>query len=193
MTAPRIASGHPRALRRGWRAAGALAAGCWLAGAAIAQSDAAQRPQRAAAASSAPATAATRDVRTAPRRASPYPQQRVTDKAKKYYAGEWGIDKMKVSYTSSGNLIRFSYRVSDAQLAKPLASKEDTPMLVGVRSRAVLQIPVMDKVGALRQATAPEVGHEYWMMFSNKGNLVRPGDRVNVIIGQFHADGLVVE
>jgi hypothetical protein len=31
------------------------------------------------------------------------------------------------------------------------------------------------------------------MAFSNKGNLVRPGERVNVIIGKFHADGLLVE
>jgi hypothetical protein len=31
------------------------------------------------------------------------------------------------------------------------------------------------------------------VVFSNKGNLVRPGDRVNVMIGAFHADGLLVE
>jgi hypothetical protein len=30
-------------------------------------------------------------------------------------------------------------------------------------------------------------------MFSNKRNLVRAGDRVNVVIGSFHADGLLVE
>jgi hypothetical protein len=183
-------TGSTRAFGWALRAATAGAAlGC-LADVAIAQSSAPPAPARSAATVAAPA--ATRDAHVATRRV-PYPQQRVTDKAKKYYAGEWGIDKMKVSYTSSGNLIRFSYRVSDAELAKPLGSKEDMPMLVGVRSRAVLQIPVMDKVGPLRQATAPEVGHEYWMMFSNKGNLVKPGDRVNVIIGQFHADGLVVE
>jgi len=132
-------------------------------------------------------------ARTEARRSGPYPQQRVTDKAKKYYAGAWGVDMMKVSYASSGNLIRFSYRVSDAELAKPLGSKDETPVLIGVRSRAVLQIPVMDKVGPLRQATPPKAGQEYWMMFSNKGNLVRRGDRVNVVIGKFRADGLVVE
>jgi hypothetical protein len=31
------------------------------------------------------------------------------------------------------------------------------------------------------------------MVFSNKGNLVHPGERVNIIIGKFHADGLLVE
>ena len=137
--------------------------------------------------------AAPQEARGAVHRTAPYPQQRLTDKAKKYYVGAWGVDMMKASYASSGNLIRFSYRVSDAELAKPLGSKEAQPVLIGLRSHAVLQIPVMDKVGPLRQATLPKAGQEYWMMFSNKGNLVRPGDRVNVIIGQFHADGLVVE
>jgi hypothetical protein len=31
------------------------------------------------------------------------------------------------------------------------------------------------------------------MVFSNKGDLVKRGDRVNVIIGSFHADGMMVE
>jgi len=30
-------------------------------------------------------------------------------------------------------------------------------------------------------------------MFSNKGMYVKRGDRVNVVIGKFHADGLVVD
>ena len=118
---------------------------------------------------------------------------RVTDKARNYYVTRWGVDKLRVSSTSSGNLIRFSYRVADPQLATALADKGATPYLLGQRSRAVLQVPVMDKVGALRQSATPESGREYWMVFSNKGNLVRPGDRVNVMIGQFHADGLLVE
>jgi hypothetical protein len=31
------------------------------------------------------------------------------------------------------------------------------------------------------------------MVFSNKGNLVKHGDRVNVVAGAFHLDGLMVE
>jgi len=31
------------------------------------------------------------------------------------------------------------------------------------------------------------------MVFSNKGKLIKPGDRVNVMIGSFHVEGLVVE
>ena len=100
---------------------------------------------------------------------------------------------MKVSHTASGNLIRFSYRVTEPEQAKVLGDKKATPYLLGQRSRALLQIPVMDKVGQLRQTGTPKAGQEYWMVFSNKGNLIKPGDRVNVMIGSFRADGLMVE
>lgn len=125
---------------------------------------------------------------------SPYHSQKMTHKAQEYYVAAWGVDKLKVSYTSSGNLIRFSYRVSDAERAKALANKTAAPYLYGQRAQVVLHVPNMDQVGQLRQtASEPQVGMEYWMVFSNKGNLVRPGDRVNVLIGSFHADGLMVE
>jgi hypothetical protein len=129
----------------------------------------------------------------AARRASPYKTMKVTEKGKQVYASEWGIVDLKVSYTSSGNLIRFSYRVKDPKRAAVLSDKKLTPYLLGIRSHALLSVPVMEKVGPLRQAMAPEAGQEYWMAFSNKGHLVKPGDRVNVMIGSFHADGLMVE
>lgn len=126
-------------------------------------------------------------------KASPFRPVGVTPGAKTYYQSIWGVDNFLVRQTASGNLIRFSYRVTDPARAKSLGDKAATPYMVGLRSRAVLQIPVMDKVGPLRQTGTPEAGKEFWMVFSNKGNLVKPGDRVNVIIGSFHADGLLVE
>jgi hypothetical protein len=137
---------------------------------------------------------ATPDRAQAPtHKTSPYHPISVSPSAKDYYQTTWGIDNLLVRETASGNLIRFSYRVTDPARAKALGDKKATPYLFGQRSRAVLQIPVMNKIGQLRQTGLPEAGKEYWMVFSNKGNLVKPGDRVNVVIGPFHADGLMVE
>lgn len=130
---------------------------------------------------------------TVVRKKSPFITEKFSNNAKLYFASTWGVDKLRVSYTSSGNLIRFSYRVSEPARAKFLSDKSATPYLMDQKTRAMLSVPVMDKVGALRQTAAPQMGQEYWMVFSNKGNLVRPGDRVNVLIGSFHADGLMVE
>lgn len=129
----------------------------------------------------------------AARKISPYQPINTPKSAMGYYQSAWGIDNMLVRRTASGNLIRFSYRVVDPARAKELGNDRATPYLYGQRSRAVLHVPVMDKVGQLRQSGAAEPGKEYWMVFSNKGDLVKPGDRVNVIIGSFHADGLTVE
>jgi hypothetical protein len=124
---------------------------------------------------------------------SPYKTMRLSEKAKDFYPAAWGVDKLRVNYTSSGNLIRFSYRVVEPKLSKALGDHESTPYLFAPRTHAMLQIPTMEKIGQLRQLGASEPNKEYWMVFSNKGNLVRPGERVNVIIGKFHADGLLVE
>ena len=124
---------------------------------------------------------------------SPYHPGSISKSAKDYYRSVWGVDNMLVRRTASDNLIRFSYRVTDPARAKALGDKHATPYLFGQRSHAVLHIPVMEKVGQLRQTGTAEAGKEYWMVFSNKGNLVRAGDRVNVIIGSFHADGIMVE
>jgi hypothetical protein len=129
----------------------------------------------------------------AARKHSPYHGVNITEKAKTYYQSQWGVDHLRAQRTASGNLIRFSYRVVDPGRATPLGDKKATPYMYGLRSRAMLQIPVMDKVGALRQSGTPVAGKEYWMTFSNKGEPVKKGDRVNVVIGPFHVDGLAVE
>jgi hypothetical protein len=140
------------------------------------------------------ASAAASAVASTPtRKASPYHPVSISNRAKDYYKVVWGVDNLLVQWTASGNLIRFSYRVTDPKLAKVLNDKRATPYLIGQRSRAMLQIPVMEKIGQLRQTSTPEDGKRYWMVFSNKGNLVKAGDRVNVMIGSFHADGLLVE
>jgi len=138
-------------------------------------------------------TAADRAAAPATRKVSPHRPLGQPESANAYYQSLWGVDNFLVRSTASGNLIRFSYRVTDPVRARQLVDKSATPYLIGLRSRAVLQVPVMDKVGPLRQATTPQPGQELWLAFSNKGNLVKPGDRVNVVIGSFHADGLLVE
>ena len=154
-----------------------------------ASDDAAPAPTNAAAADQASAW----EVMPGMAKHSPYHSMKLTDKAKKQYLVMWGVDKLRVSSTNSGNLIRFTYRVEDAMLAKMLLDRGETPYMYSPKAQAVLQVPVMDKVGPLRQAMAPKAGQEYWMVFSNKGNLVTQGDRVDIRIGSFRADGLMVE
>jgi hypothetical protein len=134
-------------------------------------------------------TAAARPVA----RSSPYKSAGLPESAKLYYLSSWGVDSLKAVSTASGNLIRFSYRVVQPKAATALGDVTSTPYMVGLKNNAVLHIPVMEKVGQLRQTGVPQQGQEYWMAFSNKGAMVMRGDRVNVVIGTFHVDGLTVE
>jgi hypothetical protein len=117
---------------------------------------------------------------------------RQSGRARLTYETLGGIDNLRVQSTASGVLLRFSYRVMDANKAKAIHDKRATPYLVDLKTGAVLQIPQMPKVGLLRQTTNPVNGTEYWMAFSNKG-VVKPGSRVNILIGNIHFNGLVVQ
>ena len=110
-----------------------------------------------------------------------------------YYGAIWGIDSISVKAVESGELIRFSYQVLDPDKATPLNEKTKSAYLIAPAAGIRLSVPSLEKVGQLRQSSTPEAGKSYWMAFSNPGRRVKRGDRVNVVIGQFHADGLLVE
>ena len=105
----------------------------------------------------------------------------------------WGIDDIHIRSTASGALVRFSYRVVDADKAKILNSKQVTPYLVDEQHGLALQVPVMEQVGQLRQVAAPQNGRDYWMAFSNKGRYLKPGNHVTLMVGNLRISGLVVE
>jgi hypothetical protein len=123
----------------------------------------------------------------------PNPPSGLPKRAKMFYAGFWGVDSLRVKAVESGELIRFSWRVLDPDKAAALNDKKTEPLLLDSQAGVKLVVPTMEKVGQLRQSSTPEVDKSYWMAFSNPGRKVKPGDFVTVVIGQFHAIGLVVE
>jgi hypothetical protein len=131
----------------------------------------------------------------APPAAAPsrYQPSRFSKRADLHYGLVWGVDSLNVRLAESGEMIRFAYRVLDADKAKTLNDKKLEPVLIDPQAGVSLVIPQLEKVGKLRQTGTPEAGKAYWMAFSNKGRLVKRGDRVSVVIGNFRADGLVVD
>ena len=122
-----------------------------------------------------------------------YQPSRFAGRAGEYYRLVWGVDSLAVKWTESGEVIKFTYQVLDPNKAKTLNDKKNEPSLIDPRAGVKLVVPSLEKVGQLRQSATPEAGKSYWMAFSNKGRLVKRGDRVSVVIGQFRADGLVVD
>jgi hypothetical protein len=150
---------------------------------------------RAGAQSPAPAGAAAQAGKPSAAAGAPYGNQpvRTANRARAYYGLVWGVESLSVKAVESGEIIRFSYHVIDADKAKTLNDKTLEPSLIAPDKGVKLVVPALEQVGFLRQSSTPEAGKSYWMAFSNSGRLVRRGDRVNLVIGQFHADNLTVE
>lgn len=157
---------------------------------AVAQSTAPAPATAAGSAASPPAQAAAPAVAGPPTRFQP---NRFAGRAARYYALFWGIESPSVKAVEAGELIRFTYHVLDPEKAKAINDKKNDAYLIFPDAKIRLSVPSLEKVGQLRQSSTPEAGKTYWMAFSNPGRRVKRGDRVNVVIGLFHAEGLVVE
>src|SRR6202035_1071920 len=102
-------------------------------------------------------------------RAGHYRPDRFAGRAATYYKVVWGVDSLAVKWGESGEVIRFSYRVLDAEKAKVLNDKKNEPSLIDPQAGVKLVVPSLENVGQLRQSAPPEAGKVYWMAFSNSG------------------------
>jgi hypothetical protein len=154
---------------------------------------AARAGQAANTTTSTPAAGAARSQASALNRPARVLRGGMPESARNYYASTWGVDELAAQLAESGQLVRFSFRILNTTLAKPLLDKVSNPSMLDERAHAVLSVPTMEKVGPLRQSGAAVVGKIYWVLFSNRGGVVKVGDRVSVVIGSFRADGLIVQ
>jgi hypothetical protein len=126
-------------------------------------------------------------VRAAVQEPPPHPRRATRMKR------QWGVEVIGIKQTAAGYMLEFRYRVIDPEKAKPLFERKTKPSLIHEATGAKFVVPTPPKTGALRNSNPPLAGHTYWMFFGNPGGYVRPGQRVSVVIGDFRAEGLVVQ
>lgn len=105
---------------------------------------------------------------------------------------QWGIELTALRMTAADRMVDFRYRVLDSEKAAPLFERQTKPYLIHQASGKVLAVPNTAKVGSLRNSNMPKQGRIYWMFFGNRG-VVKTGDKVSVVIGDFRAENLVVD
>ena len=108
-------------------------------------------------------------------------------------AAKWGVDVASIRMTANDHMIDYRYRVLDADKAADLFKRQIKPYLIHQESGMVLAVPETAKLGPLRNSNMPQEGRIYWMFFGNTGHLVKAGDMVTVVIGEFRVEDLVVE
>ncbi|KAF3996029.1 hypothetical protein [Glaciimonas immobilis] len=105
----------------------------------------------------------------------------------------WGINVIGVRLVSSNWMLQFKYQVTDPEKARLLLDHQAKPYLTDKPSGAMLAVPAMENVGELRQVSSLVAGRDYFIIFGNASKVVRRGNRVNIEVGAFHADDLMVE
>ena len=112
---------------------------------------------------------------------------------KTFMKRQWGVEVMFVRRTSAGYMLEFRYKVLDPAKAQPLFERRIKPVLTHEETGAKMIVPTPPTTGALRNSNPPREGKIYWMFFANPTRLVKAGDKVDIAIGDFHADGIVVQ
>lgn len=115
-----------------------------------------------------------------------------TEAFKKQLKDKWGIEITALRLTAADRMVDFRYRVLDAKKASPLHQRQTKPYLLHETSGKVLAVPNTAKVGSLRNSNMPQQGRIYWMFFGNSG-IVKKGDKVSVVIGDFRANNLTIQ
>lgn len=104
-----------------------------------------------------------------------------------------GIKIVSLRPTGGGQMLDLRFQVVDPEKAKAVLDKNKKAYLLDGKTGKTLPVPVT-KAGALRQTTLkPEAGRVYFMLFTNPGGMVKEGSRVNLVIGDFRKDDIIVD
>jgi len=103
-----------------------------------------------------------------------------------------GFHVQGIKLTAADHMLDLRFRVLDPDLTwQVLGAKDSRPVLVHLRTGARLVVPSMAYVGRLAPSRKPLKDRVYFMFFSNPG-IVKPGDKVMILIGSVEIGPLTV-
>ena len=108
---------------------------------------------------------------------------------------QWGVKIESLRISGAGNLLDFRYRIIDPEKASHLVDRRNKAYMIDQASGKVLSVPTTAKVGPLRQTVRyglPKKDRIYFILFGNP-HVMKSGDKVTVVIGDFKAENLIVE
>ncbi len=105
-----------------------------------------------------------------------------------------GIEPVALRLTANETMLDLRYKVTDAERAASLLDRKKDVYLLHEASGKVFPVPVMAKLGPMRQITqSPKPGKVYFVLFSNTGKLIQSGDLATLVLGDFRLEHLLVE
>jgi hypothetical protein len=105
-----------------------------------------------------------------------------------------GIKPFGVLLTAAGTMLQFRYLVVDPGKSGPVFDQKIKTYLVDQASGASFGVSTDTKFGPLRSSSrAPVAGKEYFILFANPNRVVKRGNKVTIVIGDYKIEQVTVE
>ena len=109
---------------------------------------------------------------------------------------EWGVQIISTGFTDSGYWIEFRFRVFDPDKAAALFDNmKDTYLELDKDQKVRLWVPDSELADAQpinHRDRNVQAGNIYGLMFANPKGLVKPGQKVTLVAGEFKAEHMTV-
>jgi len=126
---------------------------------------------------------------------APYAEVNLSPEKVQALREDWGIEVLGIRLVSANMMMDFRFHVHDAEKALPLFDHRIKPHLIVDRTNIKLPVPMAAKVGAFRPTNRGKnikADKNYFMIFGNPDQHVKPGETVTIVVGDFRVEHLLV-
>ncbi|MGZ8441170.1 MAG: hypothetical protein ACXWXD_10405 [Candidatus Deferrimicrobiaceae bacterium] len=105
-----------------------------------------------------------------------------------------GVEVVALRLTAAGRMLDFRYRVTDPGKASALLNRKTKAHAIYLPTGETLGVPRMARVGRMKSsAVEGKKGTVYFLFLDARGQQVKSGDRVTVVIGEHRFEDLAVQ
>jgi hypothetical protein len=104
-------------------------------------------------------------------------------------ADKWGIEASGIRLSAGGRALDIRYKVVDSGKAKSLPGSQESIYIVDQATGAKVAVPSLPK----RQASRMVIGRSHFMLAANTRQLMKPGNKVMLVMGNAASRDLTVE
>ena len=105
-----------------------------------------------------------------------------------------GVEVVAVRLTAAGRMLDFRYRVTDPGKASALLNRRTKAHAIHLPTGKEMGIPRVARVGRMKSsAVEGKRGTVYFLFFDARGQQVKSGDKVTVVIGKHRFEDLAVQ
>lgn len=112
----------------------------------------------------------------------------------KMHAERWGLQVLGIRRSASDYMLDFRFKILDTKKAATIMDRGTKAYIIDEKTGRHYSVPVTKKLGPLRQSglqTKPN--KNYFMFFANPARVLKRGDMVSVVIGDFKAEHIKIE